>query len=162
MKKIGMIITLALTSILASANTCEINLANDQGDILESMTASGSSMDQACNYATEDCEVMLNDNFEDIEHMYCDNTKLINNFDKNLAVRSCTAKLTGPLGRITLGRYTSYGRNSCNDALRKCKRDSIARRRGVTRCVIEYRNNRRGRRGNNGRGGRRGGRRGGN
>ena len=155
MKKLGILIALALTSAFANANSCNINLANTEGDVLDTITASATAKAEACNIATQDCEEMIESDFTDKENLFCDAAIRGEKID----LRSCTVMMTGPFGRYTLRRYTAYGFRSCRYALRRCQRDSY-RYRGYNRCIIEYRDHRRGRGDDRRRrGGRRGGRR---
>lgn len=144
MKQLGILIALTLTSTIASANTtCDINLTNKNGDILETVTNKAQAMDEACNIASQQCEEIIMTDFEGDESLLCEATAATS---EKLDARSCTVRLTGPIGRYTIRRYTAYGYRACRQALRRCERDSY-RYRGFKRCLIEYRDHRRGRRG---------------
>lgn len=155
MKKLGILIALSLTSAIASAKTCDVNLSNAEGEVFDTISSTASATAEACNFATQDCENMIESDYDNDANMYCDAAASNNKLD----IRSCTVRLTGPLGRYTLRRYTAYGFRACREALRRCERDSY-RYRGFKRCLIEYRDNRRGRGDDRRRGGRRGGGRG--
>lgn len=156
MKKFGILVALTLTSTFASANsTCDINLSDEKGDVIKIVSAEAKVMDEACNVATQKCEEMALMDFEGDERLFCDATSN----DEKIDRRRCTVRLTGPIGRFTIRRYTAFGFRACRRALRRCERSSY-RYRGFNRCIIEYRDYRRGRRGDRYRRGGRGGRRG--
>lgn len=158
MKKLGILIALTLSATVASANsTCDINLINENGEVLQTVSHESEAMDEACNLANQQCEEMIEQDYDGDESLLCE---AANTGNDKLDVRSCTVRLTGPIGRYTIRRYTAYGFRSCREALRRCERDSY-RYRGFKRCLIEYRDDRGGRRDDR-RDRRPGGRRGGN
>ena len=138
MKKLGILLALTLTSGIASANTCDINLKNMDGDVVESFTAQADDTTIACSNAAELCEEAIETEFGNDETMVCD---LSNSTEKMDVARRCTVRLTGPFGRWTLRRYTAYGYFGCRRALNRCYRDADAFR-GANRCVIQYHGNR--------------------
>lgn len=156
MKRIGLMIALSFTCAAASANTCDINLINNEGEVFDTFVSSSESLEGACNMAVQDCEASAMNDFDNIENMLCEQSL---SDEKSIDLRYCTVRLTGPFGRFVLGRYSAYGFNACRNALRRCQHDAY-RRRGVTRCVIERHYDGRGRRDDRGRGRGWGGRRG--
>ena len=158
MKSFLSVLAITLVTMVASSQAeaaqCRIELENGRGMTLEVFRGHGYDRIDACRDANRQCRRAIQSGYHRARVLRC----VDGNIRRPLPNRTCTVRMTGPMGHRTFGTYIGRegrrGQSACMQALRQCQDDRYRQGRTRARCEITTQgsNGRRDDRGGRGRG----------
>lgn len=139
------LVVAATVSGSAEASTCEVELQNGRGMVLDTFYGYGYDRIDACSEARMDCRRAIRAGYYRGRVLNCVETRPMRR-----VTRSCDSRLVGPRGRTieyfvgtaTGRRGTGVKREACANALRQCHRYQSRTGRYRATCITDRRGGR--------------------